>query len=87
MKKKSMLKRMAAVLMGTVILLGTAGAVSAASAPDLTGRGSLQIFKQNEKKEPIAGVTLIMRKLVIFISQRRLLYWDTPSQIRLCLVI
>ena len=28
MKKKSMLKRMAAVFMGTVMLLGTAGAVS-----------------------------------------------------------
>lgn len=63
MKKKSMLKRMAAVLMGTVILLGTAGAVSAASAPDLTGQGSLQIFKQNEKKEPIAGVTFNYAKI------------------------
>ena len=63
MKKKSMLKRMAAVLMGTVMLLGTAGAVSAASAPDLTGQGSLQIFKQNEKKEPIAGVTFNYAKI------------------------
>ncbi len=49
MKKKSMLKRMAAVLMGTVMLLGTAGAVSAATAPDLSGQGTLQIFKQNDK--------------------------------------
>ena len=57
MKKKSMLKRMAAVFMGTVMLLGTAGAVSAATAPDLSGQGSLQIFKQDENKEPIADVT------------------------------
>ena len=57
MKKKSMLKRMAAVLMGTVMLLGTAGAVSAATAPDLSGQGTLQIFKQNDNKEPIADVT------------------------------
>ena len=57
MKKKSMLKRMAAVLMGAVMFLGTAGAVSAAPAPDLSGQGTLQIFKQNDKKEPIAGVT------------------------------
>ena len=33
-----MLKRMAAVFMGTVMLLGTAGAVSAATAPDLSGQ-------------------------------------------------
>ena len=48
---------MAAVFMGTVMLLGTAGAVSAATAPDLSGQGSLQIFKQDENKEPIADVT------------------------------
>ena len=70
MKKKSMLKRMAAVLMGTVMLLGTAGAVSAASAPDLTGQGSLQIFKQNEKKEPIAGVTFNYAKIGDFYQSK-----------------
>ena len=72
MKKKSMLKRMAAVFMGTVMLLGTAGAVSAATAPDLSGQGSLQIFKQDENN---------------FISQRGLLCWDTPSRMMNCSVI
>lgn len=65
MKKRNLLKRIAAVAMSAAMLLGMSGAVSAAPAPDLTQTGSLTIVKKDstEAHNPIEGVTFNYAKI------------------------